>query len=451
MKTYKGDKFSSCLTAALQMLISIPKVMWMFLHHHYRSGNPHTTEISEEISRYIKGESNVKDILFIMRAYSVDGPLSSAHLPSTLIFFRVLHEYVSSEIKYADDHVRELWGKFTEGTFNFLELRGEKGKKLKNILETQISGELPEYLVIRIYHPPSGGPDQEIQLSNGKIYQLNCIVDKDSSTGRYYSSVVKNNCWRLKDERSSASKNEVQTRSNYIYLYIRAWPYHCQVDGCPSEEKFDKAELDLHHQTEHPTCSFCKQKFLLGCLYREHLDGCRKAADRKRYCSADSGNGSIAEVTQEEDPPLLPTPSEKGGNKKRKLSVDNTPESSTKKVKCGSVDLFPKIKEVGKELRTTGKIIQNKSASASQSVYKSFNYSYLADHQIVFFYKSDGDHFTIHSYCPNSSNMKYEICLKSENLSPVQIEGVIGDKKRILFSRLNTPVIYYDLIVKTGS
>jgi len=112
---------------------------------------------------------------------------------------------------------------------------------------------------------------------------------------------------------------------------------------------------------------------------------------------------------------------------------------------------FPKIKEVGKELRTTGKIIQNKSASASQSVYKSFNYSYLADHQIVFFYKSDGDHFTIHSYCPNSSNMKYEICLKSENLSPVQIEGVIGDKKRILSSRLNSPVIYYDLIVKTGS
>ena len=221
----------SCLTAALQMLISIPKVMRMFLHRHYRSGNPAgITEISDEISRYIKKESaTVQDLLFILRAYSADAAMSSAHLPSLeIIFFRVLHECVTSELKEADDHVKELWKKFTapetEGTFNFLELRGEKGKTLADILETQRSEKLPEYLVIRIYHPTGGYsfPDQEICLSNGEIYQLHCIVDKDSSTGRYRSSLVKNKCWRMIDERSEqpASTDEVKTRLNYLYFSL---------------------------------------------------------------------------------------------------------------------------------------------------------------------------------------------------------------------------------------
>ena len=105
------------------------------------------------------------------------------------------------------------------------------------------------------------------------------------------------------------------------------------------------------------------------------------------------------------------------------------------------------IKKVNKDLWTSGEI----TVSASRSVFESFNNSYLADHQIVFFFKSDGDHFTILSYCPNSSNKKYELCLQSENFLPFRIKGVIGDKKRILSSRVNSAVIYYDLIVKAGS
>ena len=137
MKTYKDYQYISSLTAALQLINSIPKVKRMFSHHLYRSGNPATTEISDEISRYINGESaTVQDLLFILRAYSTDAAMSSAHLPSLeILFFRVLHECVSSEIKYADDRVKELWGKFTEGTFNFLELRGEMGKSLAEMLK----------------------------------------------------------------------------------------------------------------------------------------------------------------------------------------------------------------------------------------------------------------------------------------------------------------------------
>ena len=102
-------------------------------------------------------------------------------------------------------------------------------------------------------------------LFTGNIYHLHCIVYKDSSTGRYRSSVVKNQCWRMIDDRSdqAASKAEVKTRRNYLYLYVRAQSYTCQVAGCPVEEtKFgDQVRLDLHHQTEHPTCSWCHLSF----------------------------------------------------------------------------------------------------------------------------------------------------------------------------------------------
>ena len=98
-----GNEDLSCLTAALQMLISIPKVMRMFLHRHYRTGNPAAiTEISDEISRYIYSQQSanrvqdvqdVQDLLFILRVYSADAAMSSAHLPSLeIIFFRVLHD-----------------------------------------------------------------------------------------------------------------------------------------------------------------------------------------------------------------------------------------------------------------------------------------------------------------------------------------------------------------------
>ena len=126
----------SCVTAALQMLISIPEVKRMFAHRLYRSGHPGSTEISEEISRYINGESaTVEDLIFILRAYSDDAALSVAQFPSLeIIFFRVLHECVASELQFADDQVQEMWGKFTEGTFNFLELHGENGKDLADLL-----------------------------------------------------------------------------------------------------------------------------------------------------------------------------------------------------------------------------------------------------------------------------------------------------------------------------
>ena len=447
----------------------------MFSHHQYLAGNPGIAEISDEISRCINGESaSVQDLLFILRVYSSESAMSSAHLPSLeIFFFRVLHECVTSEIKNADDQVKKLWGKFTEGTFNFLELRGEQGKTMKDILDTKSSEKLPEYLVIRIYHPTVGYsfPDQEIILSNGDIYQLHCIVDKDSSTGRYRSSVVKNKCWRMIDDMSEqpASKEEVKTRRNYLYLYVRAQSYHCQVGGCPVDMKFgDQERLDLHHQTEHPTCSWCNKNFLVGCQYREHLVSCKKAAERRRKCSTDSGNVSMAELEEEEEEappvPITPpvatrkqqdSPSELQSSKKRKLSSVNVPESSPKKVKCGCVNrsdhdhrcLFPEIKKVDNDLWTSGEII----VSDSRSVYESFNNSYLADLQTVFFFKSSGNYFTIHSYCPNSSKKKYELCLQSENFLPVKIKGVIGDKKRVSSSRVNSQVIYYDLIVKAES
>ena len=454
----------SCVTAALQMLISIPEVMRMFSHRHYRRGHNGCTEISDEISRYINGESaTVEDLIFILRAYSDDAAMGAVHFPSLeIIFFRVLHECVASELRFADDHAREVWGNFTEGPYNFLELRGEQGKDLADILESQSSVTLPEYLVIRIYHPTVGYsfPNQEIHLSNGEIYQLHCIVDKDSTTGRYRSSLVKNQCWRMIDDRSdqAASRAEVKTRRNYLYLYVRAEAYSCRVAGCPVEESFgSQASLDLHHQTDHPTCSWCHKSFLLRCLYREHLHSCKKAAQRRRFCSADSGNGSMAEVEDEEDPPVLPTTDHQDSPaelQKRKLSSDT--ESPTKMLKCATrsdqdtCSLFPEIKEDDKGgLWTSGEI----TVSDSQSGYESFNNSYLPDHQIVFFFKSVGDHFTIHSYSPNpnSSKKKYEICLQSEKFLPVVIKGVVGDKKRVLSSRVNSPVIYYDLIVKAGS
>lgn len=301
MNKYSGtyeDEFLSvkdltCLTAALQMLISVPKVKKMFSHHQYLAGNPGITRISGEISRYINGKSaSVRDLLVLLRVYSTDAAMTSAHLPSLeIMFFRVLHECVTRELEKADDHVRRLWERFTapqsEGTRNFLELCGceDQKKSLAKILDAEImdneiSEMLPEYLFIRIYHPTVGYsyPDQEMILSNGKIYQLHCIVDRDSSTGRYRTSVLKNKCWRIIDDMNEepASKEEVRTRGNYLYLYLRV--YECPVDGCPVQEKLDKASLDIHHQTEHPTCSRCQKTFLLRCLYKEHRDSCKREA-----------------------------------------------------------------------------------------------------------------------------------------------------------------------------
>ena len=95
----------SCVTAALQMLISIPEVMRMFSHRHYRRGHNGCTEISDEISRYINGESaTVEDLIFILRAYSDDAAMGAVHFPSLeIIFFRVLLECVASELQFAVD------------------------------------------------------------------------------------------------------------------------------------------------------------------------------------------------------------------------------------------------------------------------------------------------------------------------------------------------------------
>ena len=100
------------------------------------------------------------------------------------------------------------------------------------------------------------------------------------------------------DERSRqpASKEEVKTRWNYLYLYSRVYGV-CPVKGCPDQRKFDfKMDLDLHHEEEHPTCRDCGEEFLLGCLYREHQDSCVQTAERKRNVSEDSGTGSLLEL-----------------------------------------------------------------------------------------------------------------------------------------------------------
>ena len=70
--------------------------------------------------------------------------------------------------------------------------------------------------------------------------------------------------------------------------------FHCNIDGCPLEEKLSSNEaLKEHMEFEHPTCNVCKEVFLLNCLYKEHT--------KYKYCelTQPSSNNNQSECKKE--------------------------------------------------------------------------------------------------------------------------------------------------------
>ena len=248
----------SCLSASVNMLLSIKHVSQMFLHQTYKTGDQNQiTEICDEISRYAGESNSVSHLQVMLKKYSGDAAVCSAKFPSLeIVFFKVLLDLVGKELQSSSP----LWTKFTEGIY-FLERRGELTVKEVIMMEINKNEKVPEYLVIKTDQPPTGYifPENKVLLSNGDTYQLHCIVDHDQSTGRYRSSVVINKTGMMIDEnsRQPASKEEVKTRRNRLYLYGRVYHSVCTVEECPDQRNFD---------------------------------------DKKRNVSADSGTGSLLEL-----------------------------------------------------------------------------------------------------------------------------------------------------------
>ena len=452
----------SCLTATVLMIFSIPGLYEMFKHQTYRTGaSDQDTAICDELSRYLNGESK-----------SVSDSAKVQFLES--IFFRVFHECISQEMQSSNESSKKLWDKFTEGASNFLEQEIKRGSTITQILEDKIRNDskIPGYLMVRVHQSKTSyiRPDKQIILSNGDFYQLRCIVDRDQTTGRYscYRLGLQRTWTTMADERDQqpASEREVMTTRNYLYLYERRYP--CKVDGCPSEDSFpDQETLDHHLKTEHPTCSDCNKKFLLGVLYREHRAnycGKRTKKRERNFSSSDSGNGSMMEEESQEilskinileKRRLLDGNSSQSPKMEARFSgikKEVTDQRFPRKSKVPSIDqvksecLASKIRKVGEGNWTNGCIFRDQSGR-DEHIFCSFNSSYIKSHQTTFYRKTEQDYLTILSYCPDSSKkIGYEFVLHWEGCSPVTIRGEIGDKKRVPFPR-NSLVIRYDLNV----
>ena len=321
----------SCLDSIVQMLSSIPEVSELFEEQSFKTGN-RITDVCDEIHRVLKLNTDTADLRAVLGFQSQDADmLFSRQQNFEVVFFRDVHAAVRAELAESSLAVRNIWNKFTSGRFNFVEISERNTDSVGRFLDKTYSPEmLPDIMMVKIIYKPSSTKEfklrseNRIQLKNGDIYRLTCIIDKDRSIGTYSTTKSHDGAWArdVKGRLRYFAEEDVKTYKNYAYIYVKQVflsfkeevkvkgekmknEHFCRVPGCPDDLGFPTEEiLQDHVKQEHKRCSTCGKQFLLSSLHKEHILTCRLKSSptrvksekkRRRPTDPDSGVESIVD------------------------------------------------------------------------------------------------------------------------------------------------------------
>jgi len=401
---HKMERNLSCINAILQMLKSIPEIENIFATQSYKTGCKDNMPICDEISGLFRAK-NTEEITaaylrMLIRKSTVEAFQCFGEQQDLFILFKIISEAVQKELNYSNTQSKNSWEKFIRSqssscsncerkkncerkglekpqilTVSLLEGTNTTVSRLVNSFKIQEDDnedrlcrfcdvkktknkvdQFPDYLLVKLLRTASTSnsivfPENKMKLLNGETFQLRCIVNHDDLTGHYTTAVIDTNCWVTCDgtEHALASKEDVKVRHNIGFLYVKITvssdPYQCSMAGCPLDKKLESnQELKRHITIEHPKCNYCKETFLVNCLYKEHLRGKDKCQFAKRQklkkvtsnhvlkgeSSKDSGLESISDSTGEEKLNITKYQVKHKLIRKRKAQCDTNPSKKQK-------------------------------------------------------------------------------------------------------------------------
>ena len=296
----------SCLNSIVHMLNSIPEVAEVFEEQSYKSEN-RITDICDEIHRVLKLNTDAADLRVALGSQSAEDPymLFAKQQNYEVVFFRYIYDAVRAELNESSQEIKEVWNKFTSGRLdiNFIEISERSTDSVGQFLNKKFIPEmLPDFLLLKIVRKASSTnelklrSENRIQMKNGDVYKLTCIIDKNRRLGTYYTTESHDGAWsrEVDGRRRYFAEADVKTERNYAYLYVKQKPvmvfkeelkvkiermknkHFCRVQGCPEDLGFATERLLQDHMNqEHQSCLNCGQQFLLRSLHKEHIIHCR--------------------------------------------------------------------------------------------------------------------------------------------------------------------------------
>ena len=294
----------TCLNSIVQMLHSIPEVVEVFEEQSFKS-DISITDVCDEIHRVLKLNSDAADLRVALGSQSGEDPymLFAKQQNFEVVFYRYVYEAVRSELNESSTEIRKVWDKFTSGKLgiNFIEISERSTDSVGEFLNKKYTPEmLPDFLFLKIVRKISSTnelklrSENRIQMKNGDVYRLTCIIDKNR-LGTYSTTESHDGAWSrvVEKRRRYFAEADVKTERNYAYLYVKQKPamvlkdeltvkverikneYICRVPGCPDDLGFPTKEvLQDHMKQEHQSCPSCGKQFLLRSLHKEHVIHC---------------------------------------------------------------------------------------------------------------------------------------------------------------------------------
>ena len=294
----------TCLNSIVHMLHSIPEIAELFEEQSFKS-DICITDICDEIHRMLKLNTDAADLRVALGSQSGEDPemLFAKQQNFEVVFYRYVHEAVKAELSKSSQEIRKIWDKFTSG-MNFIEISERSTDSVGEFLNKKYTPEmLPDFLLLKIVRKISSTnelklrSENRIQMKNGDVYKLTCIIDKNRRLGTYSTTESHDGAWSrmVKERRRYFAEAEVKTERNYAYLYVKQKPamvlkdelpvkvkverikneHICKVPGCPDDLGFPTEEvLQDHIKQEHQSCPNCGKQFLLRSLHKEHVIHC---------------------------------------------------------------------------------------------------------------------------------------------------------------------------------
>ena len=332
----------TCLNSIVHMLNSIPEVAEVFEDQSYKSEN-RITDICDEIHRVLKLNTDAADLRVALGSQSAEDPdmLFAKQQNYEVVFFRYVYEAVRAELKESSQEIRKVWDKFTSGrlNINFVEISERSTDSVGQYLNKKFTPEmLPDFLLLKIVRKASStnelklSSENRIQMKNGDLYRLTCIIDKNRRLGTYSTTQSYDGAWsrEVKGRRRYFAEADVKTESNYAYLYVKQKPsmvlkkelkvkvevdrmknkHFCRVNGCPEDLGFPtEMLLQDHMNQEHQSCPICGKQFLLRILHKEHVIHCHPIkikTERKRSRRPTDPDSGVESLMDEDCPTFKP-------------------------------------------------------------------------------------------------------------------------------------------------
>lgn len=271
------DQNLHCLDSILQILNYCSEIRLLIMN----TNEP----ICEEVSRIFEGESSSSTCLrLILRSLNEEASYLYHQNQDIFKVLQIVYKSLENEISEEKRQILNRLNNFkeesvTNKTLGISELMNNLNDYPKYlILKLDSLMKIPESL-IKIKKKVKRM--KRIRVLTGETYSLKAITMIDSKTDKYKTEVVQEQPMiQLKDRMHKKLHRDAAKHSKgYLLLYTKntketyetKQEFHCNVDGCPLEQKLNSHEaLKEHIEFEHPTCNVCKEVFLLNCLYKEH-------------------------------------------------------------------------------------------------------------------------------------------------------------------------------------